>query len=87
MNVLDSIELKDLKEKGYTIVGTMLDESAQDISNLGVSDLLVLVFGNEGQGIQKSVQVLLDEKVYIPMDNFDSLNVAITAGIVLHKFR
>lgn len=87
MNVVDNISLDQLKSQGYTVIGTMIDEKAQDISDVQAPDNVVLVFGNEGSGISHTNQKQLDHTVYIKMEQFDSLNVAVTAGIILHKFR
>lgn len=87
INVIDNLSIESLKEEGYKLVGTMLDESAEELDDVVVEDKMVLIFGNEGSGINVDLQNELDQKVYIKMNQFDSLNVAITAGIVLHKFR
>ncbi len=87
MNILNDVSLKSLKEEQYNVIGTMLDESAKTLEDVELTDKFVIVFGNEGQGISKEIEKELDEKVYIPMNNFDSLNVAITAGIVLYKYK
>ena len=46
------------------------------------------VFGNESTGIDKSSLRNIKNKVYIEINNIDSLNVACAASIVLYqKFR
>lgn len=47
---------------------------------------LALVFGNEGQGFAESTLSLADEIITIPMNsNCESLNVAVSAGIILFR--
>lgn len=77
--------LDSLIEKHYHLYLTTLD--GKDIQ--GVDHLVepfVLVFGNEGQGIPKAHQKG-GEKLKIEMNSFDSLNVAVAAGIFMYKFK
>jgi len=75
-------DLKSLKSK-YQLVGTIIDKSATDISNLKVNDKHILVFGNEANGIRKENINLLDVKSYIPINNVESLNVSIASSIYM----
>ena len=46
---------------------------------------LAVLFGNEAQGLERAHVELCDEKIAIPMKlGTDSLNVAVSAGIILH---
>lgn len=52
----------------------------------------VVVLGNEGQGIREETKELITKKISIPgfsrnTENADSLNVAITAGIICSEFK
>ncbi|TNK95714.1 rRNA methyltransferase, partial [Mycoplasmopsis pullorum] len=49
-------------------------------------DKKVIVFGNEGAGIDQEIDGLMDKSIYIPI-SFESLNVACAAAIVLNKLR
>jgi 23S rRNA (guanosine2251-2'-O)-methyltransferase len=45
-----------------------------------------VIFGSEGVGIHPSVLAIVDKKIRIKMvGNFDSLNVSVATGIVLHQ--
>ena len=46
-----------------------------------------LVLGNEGQGMKKENIDLTSIMVKIEMDNIESLNVAISGGILLYEFK
>ena len=75
--------LKNLKEEGYRIVSTSLGKDSILLNNLEYKQKTVFVFGNEGNGIRSSIIELSDNKVIIPINNIDSLNVGVSLGIVL----
>lgn len=87
VNLIEDDNLDLIKNSEYKKIGLMLDESASSLDDSSLLDKSIIIFGNEGSGISKEITDLLDQSVYIEMNNFDSLNVAITAGIVLYKFR
>ncbi len=87
VNIIEDDNLDLIKNPNYQKIGLMLDETASSLDDSNVSDKSIIIFGNEGSGISKEIIEHLDQSVYIEMNNFDSLNVAITAGIVLYKFR
>lgn len=87
INISENTEISHFKQLGYEVVGTLLDENSKTLDEIESKDKMLIVFGNEGQGISSQVISELDESVYIPMNNFDSLNVGVVAGIVLYKFR
>ncbi|MHA3828668.1 TrmH family RNA methyltransferase [Mycoplasma sp. Z1473D] len=79
--------LKQLKEQGYYIYSTVLNTKAKKLNDVSFDkEKIVLVVGNEGNGVSKQVQDLSDEFVYIPI-SFESLNVACATAIVLDKIR
>lgn len=78
--------LKEIKLKGYKIISTILDNEAIKLNDFSYDGLMVFVFGNEGQGISKEIKEISDYKVFIEMNNIDSLNVGVAAGITLYKF-
>jgi tRNA G18 (ribose-2'-O)-methylase SpoU len=46
-----------------------------------------ILFGNEGQGLDRGVINRCDQKVVIPMQlGTDSLNVMVSAGVTLYHF-
>jgi RNA methyltransferase, TrmH family len=52
------------------------------------ADRLALAFGNEGSGLTAAVRDHLDRSIAIPIsEQVESLNVAVSAGILLHAFR
>ena len=90
LNILEkNIEyLRKLKRDGYKIIVTCLDTNSKKISEIcKVFDKICIVFGNEGQGVDQEILALSDEKLMIEMANIDSLNVAVSAGIILYSFK
>ena len=58
-----------------------------DLDNAKINDY-ALVLGSEGKGISDYIKELSDESINIPMNNLcESLNVSITGGIIMYKFR
>ena len=84
--VYENVTLNELKEKGYKIVSTALENSTNYL-DLSLSGKFVLVFGNEGQGVCQETLSLSDNIIKIDMDHIDSLNVAIAAGILMNHYR
>ncbi len=87
------VQREDLKEiipalqkEGMQVCATALDSSVP-LQSLEICEKMAFVFGNEGQGVTPEVQKLSDWRVRIEMDGFESLNVAVAAGIVMYRFR
>lgn len=83
-NLEDFIHL--CKKNHIPVVATALKDS-KPLSEFEVYDSLALVFGNEGAGISDKILSLADERLTIEMNHFESLNVAIAAGICMYYFR
>ena len=55
--------------------------------NINTNQKYALVFGNEVKGVQQEVVDLCDDCIEIPQfGTKHSLNVSVTAGIVMHHF-
>ncbi len=95
MNLIkgDITLLNSLKDKGYKIVATTLNTHSIDLEEFKTIyknelDNIVLVMGNEGQGISKKIEEIADYFVKINISNtIDSLNVAIAHSIVLYTLK
>lgn len=57
------------------------------LQQLEETEKMAFVFGNEGQGVTEKIQKESDSRVRIEMEGFESLNVAVAAGIVMYRFR
>jgi tRNA G18 (ribose-2'-O)-methylase SpoU len=83
-NTLQAV--RELKSSGYQIVG--VEQAAGSIPlqqfNYSVGEKLVLVFGNEVEGVSEPVLELCDSCIEIPQLGMKhSLNVSVAAGMVL----
>ena len=85
-NVASSFET--LRELGYQIFATVLDEGAETLSATSFSGRSVLVFGNESDGLSASTLAMTNRQLTIPMLNgTDSVNVSIATGIFSYSYR
>ena len=83
--------LDDVRASGITTVALTLRESAQTLDAFAAHNRaarLALLLGAEGAGLSAAVEAAADHRVRIPMTGgVDSLNVAVAAGIALHRLR
>lgn len=87
--VEDSLEaLALLKQHGFRNFATVLDSSATTIAECLFPQKSALIFGNESHGLSQEVQAFCDDRLRIDMLNdTDSLNIAIAAGIFGYAYR
>lgn len=82
--------LEKQKERNIPIYGTFLE--GEDIYEKDLSGNGVVIMGNEGNGIRKELEEMVNEKLYIPSypqgrSTAESLNVAIATAVVCAEFR
>ena len=84
MDLFEAIKI--IKEKKINLYGTNVVKGI-NIKSLQLKDKsYALIMGNEGQGLNKELQNLCDENIYIPMNkNVESLNVAVATSILLYE--
>ncbi len=75
--------IPELKEKGFTVCGSALDENA--VKACREDGKTALVIGSEGKGMSREVAALCDRTYFIPIKNVESLNAAIAAGILMYE--
>jgi 23S rRNA (guanosine2251-2'-O)-methyltransferase len=78
----------ELKQIGFSLVGASSD--GYDIKDIKRErhQKMALFLGNEGDGLSNRLSKKLDLKVAIKMENdFDSLNVSVAAGILIHSLK
>lgn len=74
--------LSDLRKRGFAVFG--LEASGRPVMEELFEAPVVLVFGNEGEGLPGAVRPLLSSSLSIPMHRrAESLNVAAAAAAVL----
>jgi len=78
-------DFSHLKERGFWIVGT--DAAAEDSYTSFSYDVpLILVIGNEGEGMRPAIRKQCDSIIKIPLlGHIDSLNVSVAAGIIIFE--
>ena len=78
-----SSSLRDLREKGWYVVGADLN-AKESLRSAKISFPTILVFGNEQKGLSDRVKRRCDTLVNIPgQGDMQSLNVSVAAGIML----
>jgi tRNA G18 (ribose-2'-O)-methylase SpoU len=85
-NIHTDLEL--LKSMNVERIATVLDETATPLAASQINTgRIAILFGNEAQGLTNDHLAHCDHRVTIPMRlGTDSLNVAVSAGIILHHF-
>lgn len=75
------------KKSNLPILATTLSRDSKDYHELSPLENVVLVMGNEGQGISSVMAESADQLVHIGMKGrAESLNVAVAAGILMFYF-
>ena len=78
--------LKELKKKGYWIVGAEALEDSKYYDQMKYDMPVCLVVGSEGKGISELVRKNCDFLVKIPMmGKITSLNASVSGGIVMFE--
>lgn len=80
-------EIARLKNLGYAVYATGLSTNTVPLPEIEAKEKMAFVLGNEGSGVTKEVMDAADRTVKIPMQNIDSLNVAIAATLVMYHFQ
>lgn len=70
----------------YKLYGTNV-VNGYELDDIKISDKMAIVLGNEGNGISPTVNALIKENIYIPMENTESLNVGVAGGIIMYMLR
>lgn len=74
-----------LKDHGYWLVATHVDDSSGALEDLDFTESTALVFGNEADGVSAEMLELADERVAIRSPGFaQSFNVSVAAALFLH---
>ena len=75
--------INKLKDDGFFVYASAMD--GRDYKKVSYSDRVVLIIGNEGNGVSKIVRDNSDEIISIPMiGSINSLNASVAAGILMY---
>ncbi|MEG7978796.1 MAG: 23S rRNA (guanosine(2251)-2'-O)-methyltransferase RlmB [Mollicutes bacterium UO1] len=78
--------VNELKKQDYKIIATVCELGAHQYDKFDFDFPVCLIFGNEGEGIKKSLIKKSDYSLYIPMsNNIGSLNVSVSCGIIMSQ--
>lgn len=76
--------IKELKEKGYWIIGTDMD--GKDYKEIDYTGKIVIIIGNEGKGMSRLVKENCDFMASIPMrGKVNSLNASVAAALIIYE--
>lgn len=74
-------------KRGQKIIASTLNEQSVLLDDLEKPKSFILVLGNEAHGIGEEIISNSDIFVKIPIDNIDSLNVAVAGAILMYKLK
>ncbi|MDR2823329.1 MAG: RNA methyltransferase [Mycoplasmataceae bacterium] len=78
--------IQTFKKKGFACYATGISKNAKQLDAVKFFTSSVVVFGNEGNGLNKDDIKICDELIYIPInDKVNSLNVATASAIIMFK--
>jgi tRNA G18 (ribose-2'-O)-methylase SpoU len=79
--------LSYMKEKGFQIVAIEQSDKSVDYKNVELEDKVLVILGNEVGGVEKDILKMADIVAEMPMrGKKESLNVSVSAGIVLYRW-
>jgi tRNA (guanosine-2'-O-)-methyltransferase len=77
--------VKALKDQGYKICVTHLDEKSKPLHDIDFSGKTALVLGNEKDGVSREMIEAADERIIIPMTGFvQSFNISVAGALSLY---
>jgi len=78
--------LQHLKQQGFQIIATCLDENAKDYRDIDYTPATAILVGEELEGISEQAKQMADETISIPMAGMvQSLNVSVASALVLYE--
>ena len=77
--------VEKLQQEGFTVVATAL-RHAKNMQEIAPREKMAFIMGNEGNGVSAALQEKADERLFIEMHGFESLNVAVAGGIVMYRY-
>jgi tRNA G18 (ribose-2'-O)-methylase SpoU len=78
--------IKNLKKEKFQIIAVEQDKKSIDYKDLKKNEKVLLIVGNEVDGVDKEVLDLCDDIIEIPMlGKKESLNVSVATGVVLYS--
>lgn len=72
-----------MKHDEYKIYGTNV-VNGMPVEDVESKEKIGIVLGNEGNGIKEETKTAIKKNIYIPMEDTESLNVAVAGGILMY---
>ncbi|MEK7463721.1 MAG: TrmH family RNA methyltransferase [Patescibacteria group bacterium] len=77
--------MKDMKHNGFQICAVEQDDTSIDYREIPRKEKILIIMGNEVDGVGKEILSMCDTIAEIPMlGEKESLNVSVAAGVVLY---
>ncbi len=70
----------------YTYYGTDV-KTGVEVEKVAKTELLGLILGNEGNGMNEKLKTITKSNIYIPLNNTESLNVSVAGGILMYLLK
>ncbi|MDR0739913.1 MAG: RNA methyltransferase [Mycoplasmataceae bacterium] len=79
--------INQLHKQKFKIYATALLSTAKQLNEITFNkQSIAVIFGNEGNGLKDNILKICDDVIHIPISKkIDSLNVAVSAGIIIYK--
>ncbi len=79
---------QELKKVGCEILGAVLDDKSEKLSQIKFKDPCAVIIGNEANGLSDLAKSCCDSFVYIEMSgNAESLNAAVAASVIMWEMQ
>jgi TrmH family RNA methyltransferase len=76
--------LEEYRDSGFAVISSQLDGDSF-FSREPITQPLILILGNEGNGVSSEVKKIATHRFRLPMrGEAESLNVAVAAGIMMY---
>ena len=84
MKNMDEMEI--LKSRMFRILATSLEEKSFTAKDSDLKDNVVIIIGNESQGVSDGMKKFASQSLYIPMvGGAESLNANVSASILMYE--
>ena len=85
-NIGLDIDVQALKQNGYELIAA--DMNGENVfTATKPTGKYCIVIGNEGDGINADILAACDRTLSIPMQNIESLNASVAAGVMMYALR
>ena len=80
----DLLEFLKTNKNTHQILGTDVRKGT-DVSKIDLKENVILILGNEARGMRVDANQFVDQNLFIPMQNMESLNVSVAGSILMYE--